>query len=262
MTPEEAVRGYTTWNAYAASWEKETGVLAPGRWADITVMDVDPLVVGATDPGKLLRREDPRHDRGRQGGLRTRTRARQAAPSEAERVTAMNRRGLPRARPRKTLAWPTWTAGRRARRRTPSRDQADASTPALGSRQVLVLGAGLAGLAAAYELKKAGYAVTVLEARSRPGGRVLTYRDPFADGLYAEMGAEYVDATDEYDHRFCKELGPQGHDRQALRRDLRARAALQDGSLQAGARKRFPTRARKAGGSSGRRRRTSSAFSP
>ena len=43
--------------------------------------------------------------------------------------------------------------------------------------------------------------------RTRPGGRVLTYRDPFADGLYAEMGAEYVDSTDEYDHRFCKELG-------------------------------------------------------
>jgi monoamine oxidase len=72
---------------------------------------------------------------------------------------------------------------------------------------VLVLGAGLAGLAAAYELEKAGYAVTVLEARSRPGGRVLTARDPFADGLYAEMGAEYVDATDEYDHRYCKEFG-------------------------------------------------------
>ncbi len=70
-----------------------------------------------------------------------------------------------------------------------------------------MLGAGLAGLAAAYELKKAGYAVTVLEARSRPGGRVLTYRDPFADGLYAEMGAEYVDATDEYDRRYCKEFG-------------------------------------------------------
>jgi monoamine oxidase len=76
-----------------------------------------------------------------------------------------------------------------------------------GSRRVLVLGAGLAGLAAAYELKKAGFAATVLEARTRPGGRVLTYRDPFADGLYAEMGAEYVDATDEFDHRFCKELG-------------------------------------------------------
>jgi predicted amidohydrolase YtcJ len=55
MTPEEAVRGYTTWNAYAASWEKETGVLSAGRWADITVIDVDPLLVGADDPGRLLR---------------------------------------------------------------------------------------------------------------------------------------------------------------------------------------------------------------
>jgi hypothetical protein len=55
MTPEEGVRGYTTWNAYAASWEKESGLLASGRWADLTVMDIDPLVVGATDPGGLLR---------------------------------------------------------------------------------------------------------------------------------------------------------------------------------------------------------------
>ncbi len=54
LTPEEAVRGYTAWNAYAASWEEETGVLAPGRWADVTVMDVDPFVLGATDPGRLL----------------------------------------------------------------------------------------------------------------------------------------------------------------------------------------------------------------
>jgi predicted amidohydrolase YtcJ len=55
LTPEEAVRGYTIWNAYAASWEKETGVLAPGRWADVTVMDVDPFVLGATEPGRLLK---------------------------------------------------------------------------------------------------------------------------------------------------------------------------------------------------------------
>ncbi len=31
------------------------GVLAPGRWADITVMDLDPLVVGASAPDELLR---------------------------------------------------------------------------------------------------------------------------------------------------------------------------------------------------------------
>ena len=75
------------------------------------------------------------------------------------------------------------------------------------SKEVLVLGAGLAGLAAAYELHKAGFDVTVMEARTHPGGRVRTYRDPFSDGLYAEMGAEYVDALDEYDHRYCKEFG-------------------------------------------------------
>ena len=72
---------------------------------------------------------------------------------------------------------------------------------------MLVLGAGLAGLAAAYELDRAGFGVTVLEARSRPGGRVRTYRDPFADGLYAEMGAEYVDAADEDVLRFCRKFG-------------------------------------------------------
>ena len=54
LTPEEAVRGYTTWNAYAAFQEAETGILAAGRWADLTVMDIDPLVLGSTDPGKLL----------------------------------------------------------------------------------------------------------------------------------------------------------------------------------------------------------------
>ena len=54
LSPEEALRGYTGWNAYAAFREKETGVLAVGRWADITVMDVDPLVAGASEPGKIL----------------------------------------------------------------------------------------------------------------------------------------------------------------------------------------------------------------
>jgi predicted amidohydrolase YtcJ len=54
MTPEEAIRGYTGWAAYNAFQEEETGVLAPGKWADITVMDVDPLEIGRTEPGRLL----------------------------------------------------------------------------------------------------------------------------------------------------------------------------------------------------------------
>ena len=39
--------------------------------------------------------------------------------------------------------------------------------------KVAILGAGIAGLIAAYELRKAGFDCTVLEARDRPGGRNL-----------------------------------------------------------------------------------------
>jgi len=73
-------------------------------------------------------------------------------------------------------------------------------------QRIIVIGAGLAGLSCAYELKESGYNVLLLEARSRPGGRVRTYRDPFADGLYAEMGAEYVDSSDEHVRKYAKEF--------------------------------------------------------
>lgn len=59
-------------------------------------------------------------------------------------------------------------------------------------RKVIVVGAGLGGLAAAYELKQAGHAVTVLEAQLRAGGRVYSMRAPFSDGLYAEAGAVFI----------------------------------------------------------------------
>jgi monoamine oxidase len=60
------------------------------------------------------------------------------------------------------------------------------------AKKIIIIGAGLAGLSAAYELTQAGHDVTVLEARNRPGGRVHTLRDPFAEGLYAEVGATRV----------------------------------------------------------------------
>ena len=40
------------------------------------------------------------------------------------------------------------------------------------SKRVVVVGAGIAGLTAGYDLKKAGYEVTVLEAKDIPGGRM------------------------------------------------------------------------------------------
>lgn len=72
------------------------------------------------------------------------------------------------------------------------------------SRKVLILGAGMAGLVAAYELTQLGHDVTVLEARTRPGGRVHTLREPFSDGLYAEAGAARIPNTHELTLKYLK----------------------------------------------------------
>lgn len=56
-------------------------------------------------------------------------------------------------------------------------------------KKVVIVGAGIAGLVAAYELLRAGHDPVILEAQQRVGGRIYTMRDPFAPGLYAEAGA-------------------------------------------------------------------------
>ena len=55
-------------------------------------------------------------------------------------------------------------------------------------KKVIIVGAGVAGLVAGYELKRAGHTTVLLEAQQRVGGRLHTLRDPFTDGLYAEVG--------------------------------------------------------------------------
>src|SRR6185295_6728614 len=58
-------------------------------------------------------------------------------------------------------------------------------------QSVLVIGAGLAGLAAARRLADAGARVTILEARDRIGGRVHTIRDSQLP-IAVELGAEFI----------------------------------------------------------------------
>jgi monoamine oxidase len=92
----------------------------------------------------------------------------------------------------------------------PSPNPAISDTPppprATHPRKVIVIGAGLAGLAAAYELDAWGHDVTLLEAQNRPGGRVYTVRTPFADGLSAEAGAmDFPDSARNCKH-YCKAL--------------------------------------------------------
>jgi monoamine oxidase len=74
-------------------------------------------------------------------------------------------------------------------------------------RRVVVLGAGLAGLGAAYNLMRHGYEVIVLEAQDRPGGRVQTVRDGFRDGGHAELGAIRIFDSHEYTLRYVNEFG-------------------------------------------------------
>ena len=88
------------------------------------------------------------------------------------------------------------------------------------ARNVLVLGAGIAGLTTAYELGKAGYRVTLLEGRARPGGRNWTVRGGdtetdlkgetqrvrFAEGQYMNAGPARI-PQHHVTMDYCRELG-------------------------------------------------------
>jgi monoamine oxidase len=59
--------------------------------------------------------------------------------------------------------------------------------------EVAIIGAGIAGLTAAWRLRQAGVRVRVHEAQNRIGGRMLSLRDHFADGQVIELGGELID---------------------------------------------------------------------
>ena len=82
--------------------------------------------------------------------------------------------------------------------------------PAAGqtaTARIAVVGAGLAGLTAAYRLKQAGFNPVVFEGNTRLGGRCFTARGAFQNGQIVERGGEFID-TDHYEIRgLAKELG-------------------------------------------------------
>ena len=87
--------------------------------------------------------------------------------------------------------------------------------------RVVVLGAGIAGLSASYELGRAGYDCTVIEARDRSGGRNWTIRRDtqlpmldgsrqrceFDPGLYWDAGAARIPSQHRTVLGYCRELG-------------------------------------------------------
>ncbi len=81
------------------------------------------------------------------------------------------------------------------------------NSTSLRGTSVIVAGAGLAGLTAAYELQRRGARVTVVEARDRLGGRVWTRRDGFAEEQHAEAGGDMIDPDQETIRRLAKDLG-------------------------------------------------------
>jgi monoamine oxidase len=98
---------------------------------------------------------------------------------------------------------------------------------------VVVVGAGFAGLAAALDLHDAGLSVTVLEARERVGGRVLSVE--LDNGEIAELGAEWIMPDDDVLQATIDRLGLTASEAgiDYLRREPRGRAAVPMAKLDA-----------------------------
>jgi monoamine oxidase len=99
----------------------------------------------------------------------------------------------------------------------------------MNPRSCIVIGAGLSGLAAAYELTKARWEVTVLEARERTGGRVLTFRflDDAPD-LYCELGGEWIGRGHKHMKALCQEFGLEPLKRHAFDFSFLERGRIKD----------------------------------
>jgi monoamine oxidase len=75
------------------------------------------------------------------------------------------------------------------------------------SRDVVIVGAGTAGLTAAYHLAKEGIGSAIYEGSNRLGGRMFTAQNFNDEGMFCELGGEFVDSGHEDIINLCRELG-------------------------------------------------------
>jgi monoamine oxidase len=73
--------------------------------------------------------------------------------------------------------------------------------------RIAIVGAGIAGLNTAYQLQKMGIPAVVYEASARVGGRMFTAQDVMGDGLYTELGGEFINSDHEDMLALVDELG-------------------------------------------------------
>jgi monoamine oxidase len=76
-----------------------------------------------------------------------------------------------------------------------------------GQPRIAIVGAGMAGLNAAYKLQQAGLPATIFEGANRTGGRMFTATSLLAEGLTTELGGEFIDSTHEEMLNLMTEFG-------------------------------------------------------
>jgi monoamine oxidase len=75
-------------------------------------------------------------------------------------------------------------------------------------KRVTILGAGIAGLVAAYELERLGHTVEIMEGSARVGGRVWTHKfGNEQDAPYAELGAMRIPSSHQHTLHYVHEMG-------------------------------------------------------
>jgi monoamine oxidase len=73
--------------------------------------------------------------------------------------------------------------------------------------QVVIIGGGLAGLNAAYQLKKAGITATLYEATSQVGGRVRSVKNAVGKDIVTDLGGSFINTNHEDMLNLARELG-------------------------------------------------------